>query len=224
MISNVHANPNGDVITDTVQGNHLFTAKFEKYKSYFHFTGWCTAVVLTPTTSLTAGHCVEFQSRQASLGYVYPALSARLDPLSYMQITESVNYNGNTDSGAKDIAIIKGTDPSSSMKYYLKDKSPKIKTVDNISELNGRDVYTIGYPADKGSNYQIRYTGKITSEGSGAIVTNIKASIGGRSGAGLFLQGSDELIGILSGNDYQHAHFAPITKDVETWINENKTP
>ena len=216
------AHAKGEVVTQTTTGNHLLTSKFEKYDNG-SYVGWCTAVALSPKTFLTASHCVKHENQSTTLGYAYPALSALLDPLSYMKITQSINYNNNKELGKDDIALIKGTHPPRSMQYYLEGKSPTIKIVDDVKTLKDKAVYTIGYAADMGSNYQIKYTGQVIESAKKSIATNIPSSIGGRSGAGLFLQDTNELIGILSGNDRSATYFAPITTEVNTWINNNKS-
>lgn len=210
-------NADGEIVTETAEGNHLFTSKFE-------FDGiWSTAVALSPTTFLTAGHAVKYQTQDAELGYIYPAYSGILDPLSYMQITQSINYCNNVAPGGKDIAIIKGTEPSKSMTHYLADKAPKIKVVDDINELRGQEVYTIGYPKESSGNYQIKKEGTIVKKDGYAIDTDIAPTAGGgQSGSGLYLKETYELIGILSGVGGKSTYFAPITSDVYQWINDNK--
>lgn len=213
----VEANNQGVVTTNTTEGNNLFTSKLQLNN------GYCTAVALSEKTFLTAGHCVGFESKNESLGYVYPDNSGILDPLSYMEVTESINYDNNNKAGGKDLALVKGTSPSTSMLYYLKDKSPKIKTIDNIEEYIGREVYTIGYPLNKGEKYQVRYDGQIVAEYHDTIGTDISPSKGGRSGGGLYLKDTDELIGILSFNTQSTTtYFAPITTEVNEWINKHK--
>ena len=220
-VPQAQANDEGVIVTDTTQGNHLFTSKFE-------FDGiWSTAVALSPTTYLTAGHAVKYQSQETELGYIYPAYSGILDPLSYMSTTQSINYANNKVPGGKDIALIKGTEPSKSMEHYLAEKAPTIKVVDEINDLIGQEVYTIGYPKETSGNYQVKKEGKITAKGNTSGGKTIETDItptagGGQSGSGLYLKETDELIGILSGVGGSSTYFAPITTEVNNWIENNK--
>ncbi|WP_231922801.1 trypsin-like peptidase domain-containing protein [Mammaliicoccus stepanovicii] len=207
---------NKDIVTDTLNGNHLFTSKFERANS-----SWCTAIAVGNNSFLTSAHCIEFKDSKEPLGYVYPALSGASMPLSYFAITEGITYKENSQVRVDDIAIVKSSDLNTSFNYYMKDKELKIKVVDKVDDLVGKNVYTIGYASDTGNNYQIKRRGAITKNWNNAFKVDVSAS-GGQSGSGLYLEDTNELIGILEGGDKNTAFFTPITKEIKTWIDNNK--
>ncbi|MCO4342151.1 serine protease [Staphylococcus agnetis] len=238
----------GDINTNTTEGNHLFTSKFEGNGKF------CTAVAINTTTYLTAAHCVDYKSKEGSIGKVYPALSGISTPLSEVNIGKAIVYEENQDSAqvsqSKDLAILKAAEPlPTSLEHYLKGRTPNIsgvlkdRTKQGEKSLIDKSVYSIGYSSSNGNNYSTKFEGKITDiyidghkgtdestfNKSGLIKTDLHAS-GGQSGSGLFLKDdddneqNDELIGILSSasNDDKDAKFALITSKVKEWIDKNK--
>lgn len=238
---------NGIINTNTTEGNHLFTAKFEGEKQT------CTAVAINPSTYLTAAHCVDYESKQGNIGKIYPALSGISTPLNYENVNKAIVYESGSISmpvnKEKDLAILKVEKPTSnSSDHYLKGKTPNIKGVSSdraehgSSSLVNKSIYSIGYSTNNGNNYSFKYTGNIDNlyinaangndessfNKSGLITTNITAAPG-QSGSGLFLKDddnndqNDELIGILSTSNHnnENATFALITTKVKAWIDEN---
>ena len=105
------------------------------------------------------------------------------------------------------------------MRRFFKDKSPKIKPIDDITQLKGQSVYSIGYP---GGQNPVKQTGTVTGIDGGNGITDLPNIGAGRSGAGLFLENTDELIGIVYGSTDKETYFASISSNVVNWINENK--
>ncbi|WP_449126171.1 hypothetical protein ACSAXG_11940 (plasmid) [Staphylococcus chromogenes] len=139
-----------------------------------------------------------------------------------MNIEESKVLSPGNIISSKDIGIIKGTSPSSSMTYYLKNGEVKIKEINNPGDLVGKKVYTIGYPKNGNeANYQEKNKGTIKKFADGVFYTENLTSKG-FSGGGLFLEETGELIGIVSGKGSDLSHFTPITNDVKNWIETNK--
>ncbi|NHM74404.1 trypsin-like serine protease [Staphylococcus sp. 11007852] len=205
-----------EIVTNTTEGNHLFTSKFEKVNGQS-----CTAVALSDTSFLTAAHCVDRNNQESYIGKVFPALSGIQTPLSSIDIDKATVYSPRNLDSKKDFAILKGKNPPQSMKYYLTNNAVKIKAVDDLQSLIGKKVYTIGYPKDTEAKYQDKKEGTIQKIDSGVILTdNITGS--GSSGGGLYLEETNELIGIVSGKGIGLSHFAPITSDIKNWIDKNK--
>lgn len=187
--------------TDTLKGNNLYTAKFEG-------NSYCTAVLISPTVALTAKHCEGNTFKEGSLGTLYPAVSGISTNAGKLPITTYIPYDGNYD-----IAILKGENPSNDFSYYIKD-GVKISKERNLQSFIGKDVYTIGYPQDKGENYQYKTYGKVLNiEGQNMISTDLY-TFGGQSGSGLYLKETNELIGILYGN----GRFTAIDSTMRDWI------
>ncbi|SUK17562.1 putative glutamyl-endopeptidase [Staphylococcus agnetis] len=238
---------NGVINTNTTEGNHLFTAKFESDKQT------CTAVAINSSTYLTAAHCVDYENKEGNVGKVYPALSGISTPLNYENVNKAIVYESGSISipvnKEKDLAILKVEKPTSnSSDHYLKGKTPNIKGVSSdraehgSNSLVNKPVYSIGYSTNNGNNYSIKYTGNIDNlyinaangndensfNKSGLITTNVTAAPG-QSGSGLFLTDmdgndqNDELIGILSTSNHnnENATFALITTKVKEWIEKN---
>lgn len=236
---------NGKINTNTTEGNHLFTSKFEGNGKF------CTAVAINSSTYLTAAHCVDYENKQGNIGKIYPALSGISTQLDSVNVSTAVVYEKADSSGqvskAKDLAILKVKEPlPRSLEHYLKGRNPKIvgvesdRTEKGNNSLVNKPVYSIGYSSSNGNNYSTKFDGNISSiyidstsneagyNKSGLITTDIKAAPG-QSGSGLFLKDSDgndqndELIGILSAstNDNENATFALITTKVKAWIEEN---
>ena len=239
---------NGIINTNTTEGNHLFTAKFEGNGKF------CTAVAINPTTYLTASHCVDYKSQEGrNIGKLYPALSGISTPLNAVNVSKVEVYAEANPSGqvsqAKDIAILKVTEPlPTSLEHYLNGRKPNIqgvnkdRTENGQNSLVGKSVYAIGYSSERGNNYSTKFDGVISNlyidgangndessyNKSGLITTNIYAA-GGQSGSGLFLKDedgnnqNDELLGILStsNNNNENATFALITPKVKEWIEKN---
>lgn len=204
-----------EVVTDTFEGNHLFTSKFERGDK------WCTAVFLRDASFLTSAHCIDYKNSKEVLGYMYPAQSGTSTPLSYFSITEGIVYKEYSTNRIDDIAIAKSSDSNFTFNRYMKDRNLKIKVVDNINDFIDKKVYTIGYASDMRNNYQIKRKGVITHNWNNAFRVDVSVS-GGQSGSGVYLEESDELIGILEGGDQNTAFVTPVTKEVKDWIDRNK--
>ncbi|AJC95798.1 serine protease [Staphylococcus hyicus] len=206
--SDINAQPVEDnrvLDMDVFEGNSLYTSKFEG-------TSYCTAVLISPNTALTAKHCEGDNFKSGQIGTLYPARSGASTQAGSLPITTYNPYQGDYD-----IALLQGTNPSSDMQHYIK-KGVKISKERDINNYKGKEVYTIGYPQDKGENYQYKTYGTVESvEGNKMIGTNIKTSPG-QSGSGLFLKNTDELIGILHGD----GRFTAIDSTIRDWIS-NKT-
>lgn len=238
---------NGNINTNTTEGNHLFTAKFEGNGKF------CTAVAINPKTYLTAAHCVDYENKDGDIGKIYPALSGISTPLGYANVNKTIVYEeGSNDKPVnkeKDLAILKVDTPvSTSSEHYLNGRTPNIKgvttdrTKGGSNSLVNKSVYSVGYSTSNGNNYSVKYPGIISDlyinsgrgddensfNKSGLITTNINGAPG-QSGSGLFLndsdnnQQNDELIGILSTSSYnnENATFALITPKVKEWIEKN---
>ncbi|NJH85080.1 trypsin-like serine protease [Staphylococcus agnetis] len=238
---------NGIINTNTTEGNHLFTAKFEGEKQT------CTAVAINSSTYLTAADCVDYENKQGNIGKIYPALSGISTPLNYENVNKAIVYEEGSITKpvdkAKDLALLKVERPTStSSAYYLNGKTPNIMGVskDRIDKgsksLINNKVYSVGYSSERGNNYSVLFEGEITNiyinshrgndensfEKSGIVDTSIYAAPG-QSGSGLYLKDekglnhSDELIGILSSSSYdkKNATFALITTKVKAWIETN---
>lgn len=236
---------NGIINTNTTEGNHLFTAKFEGKGKF------CTAVAINSSTYLTAAHCVDYENKEGNIGKIYPALSGISTPLGELNVKKVIVYEQRSNqqpvNKEKDLAILKVDEPvSTSSEHYLKERTPYIRGVSTDRTENGsntlvnKSVYSIGYSSSDGENYSLKYPGNIKSlyinvgsnevtfNKSGLITTDIKAAPG-QSGSGLFLKDddnndqNDELIGILSTSNHnnENATFALITTKVKEWIEEN---
>lgn len=204
FIPNVRANEDNRVLeADKLDGNNLYTAKFEGSNTY------CTAVVLSPTVAITAKHCEGDSFKEGSIGSIYPAQSGTSTKAGKLPITTYIPY----DEGY-DIALLKGDSPTNDMKHYIKEGA-KISKESNLNNYIGKDVYTIGYPQDKGENYQYRSYGTVKDIQAGKIISTDIYTSGGQSGSGLFLKENDELIGILSGQ----GRFFAIDSTIRDWIN-----
>lgn len=183
----------------------------------------CTATMLTPNFGLTAAHCGSgFQ--EGSVGKVSPAQSARQSPFGSMNISL---FNPYAD---KDIALIYGKNEDKSNDYQKyqntfagKDLQLKGLTPDDLKNLIGKKVFTFGYPYDYDGYKQYKFTGEITFANENAIHTTLP-SYGGQSGSSVFLEGSNNLIGVLiqSGQGNKNAILQPITKDIADWYNTKK--
>ncbi|MCO4327851.1 hypothetical protein MTR00_10815 [Staphylococcus agnetis] len=92
-----------------------------------------------------------------------------------------------------------------------------IASVDSLGNLEGKEVYTIGYPADKNGNSQYKSTGKILNANENVIQTYL-SGFKGQSGSGLFLKDTDQLIGILTNAGVSQTNFAPINSRVKEWM------
>ena len=195
--------------------NHLFTAYFKRPELT------CTAVALSSTTAITAGHCVGYNYMPVPipLGKIYPGHQPRYNPVGHLEITTKLIYPDTSLLGSKDIALLKGSEPTPKMRRFFKDKSPKIKPIDDITQLKGQSVYSIGYP---GGQNPVKQTGTVTGIDGGNGITDLPNIGAGRSGAGLFLENTDELIGIVYGSTDKETYFASISSNVVNWINENK--
>ncbi|RTX70249.1 trypsin-like serine protease [Staphylococcus hyicus] len=238
---------NGIINTNTTEGNHLFTAKFEGNGKF------CTAVAINSSTYLTAAHCVDYENKEGNIGKIYPALSGISTPLGELNVKKVIVYEQRSNqqpvNKEKDLAILKVDKPvSTSSEHYLKERMPHIRGVSTDRTENGsntlvnKSVYSIGYSSSDGENYSLKYPGNIKSlyinaangndessfNKSGLITTNITAAPG-QSGSGLFLKDddnndqNDELIDILSTSNHnnENATFALITTKVKAWIEAN---
>ncbi|MCO4361067.1 trypsin-like serine protease [Staphylococcus agnetis] len=182
----------------------------------------CTAIMLTPNFGLTAAHCGNgFQ--EGNVGKVSPAQSARQSPFGSMNISLFNPYDN------KDIAFVYGkdSDKSGDYKNYQKtfaNKDLQLKgfTSDELKGFVGKKVYSFGYPYDYDGYKQYKFTGEITYADENAIHTTMP-SHGGQSGSAVFLEGSNELIGILiRGGQNNKAIIQPITQDISNWYHTKK--
>lgn len=188
---------------DVFKGNSLYTGKFEG-------SNYCTAVLISPTVALTAKHCEGNEYKTGNIGTLYPAISGTSTQAGNLPITTYNPYPGEYD-----IALLTGTTPSENMSHYIS-KGANISKVNDVNTHKNKEVYTIGYPQDKGANYQYKTYGKVVNvEGNKVLSTDIKTSPG-QSGSGLFLKETDELIGILNGN----GRFIAIDSTIRNWISD----
>lgn len=187
--------------TEVFNGNNLYTGKFEG-------NSYCTAVVLSPKVALTAKHCIEDDYKNKTKGILYPASSGLSTQAGSLPITEYIPYNGEYD-----IALLIGTTPSPNMASYIK-KGVNISSNRDIHTYKGKEVYTIGYPLDKGANFQYKTYGKVSDIQANKIIVTDLFTTGGQSGSGLFLKESNELIGILHGG----GRFTAIDSTIRDWI------
>ncbi|NHM75851.1 trypsin-like serine protease [Staphylococcus sp. 11007852] len=186
----------------------------------------CTATMLTPNFGLTAAHCGN-GIKEDGAGKVSPAQSALQTPFGSMGISLFNPYV------TKDIAFIygKNSDKDTSYKYYEKEfAKTEIKldgfTKEQLEAMNGKKVYSFGYPYDYDGYKQYKFTGEITHADDNSIRTTLP-SAGGQSGSALFLKDTNELIGVLvaGGGDINSGNgsiYQPITKEISSWYKTKK--
>ncbi|WP_238989624.1 trypsin-like serine peptidase [Staphylococcus sp. MI 10-1553] len=206
-----------DTITDP---NGRLNAKYEP-----SYTLYCSAVLITPNTWLTAKHCAGNEKKTGYIGAVYPGQSGMSTPFGMMNISTYI-----PDPGV-DIAIIKGEDKDKShaYKYYIKGYKTAIVAYDKetLKKLIGTKIYSYGYPGDKGGTKQYKSEGVITKVNpiTKELSTSMPASPG-QSGSGVFLEGG-KFLGILYGNEnrttYKSAKIQPIDTRLKKWIDDNKS-
>ncbi|MDR5602932.1 serine protease [Staphylococcus coagulans] len=203
------AQDNRDLITEVFkEKGSLITAKYEG-KDTHH----CTAVMLTPTLGLTAAHCKDGGFEEGTIGTIYPGESGLATDAGSGTVG---TFNPYSD---KDFALIKVSDPSTAFSHYLKNVNTTVRGV-NFSNLEGKEVYSIGYPIEKGGYKQYRTEGVITSvNGETSLYTTLQSSEG-QSGSGVFLKENDQLIGIIiQGYNLDTTIVVPITSHMADWIN-----
>lgn len=212
-IGSAHANEidNRERITDTI------TSQSSEYTGYLDMpNSTCTAVMLNQNTALTAAHCIKGENK--NIGSLYPAQSSELfTPLGVNNVDSGYPYNN------RDVALLKwsSNSTSDSTRYYIGDKKINIKVV-KPEELLDKKVYTIGYPGINGGFNQYKSTGKVTGVAPGIIQTDLSATPG-QSGSGVFLEETNDLIGIVSYGKVGSTSFAPIDSNMNEWIQKNMT-
>ncbi|PCF48095.1 trypsin-like serine peptidase [Staphylococcus delphini] len=189
-----------------------------------NYSLYCSAVLITPNTWLTAKHCAGNEKKTGYIGAVYPGQSGASTPFGMMNISTYL------PDASVDIAIIKGKDEDKSgdYKYYIKGFKTDIVaySLDELKGLKGQAVYSYGYPGDKGETKQYRSDGIITNVNpiTKEISTTMPASPG-QSGSGVFL-GDGRFLGILYGNEttqgFKSAKVQAIDQRLKTWIDNNK--
>ncbi|WP_238989623.1 trypsin-like serine peptidase [Staphylococcus sp. MI 10-1553] len=207
-----------DTITDP---NGRLNAKYEP-----SYTLYCSAVLITPNTWLTAKHCAGNEKKTGYIGAVYPGQSGISTPFGMMDISTYI------PDPAEDIAIIKGTDrdKTTAYKYYITGFDTAIYEYDlkDLEELVGQTIYSYGYPGDKGGFKQYKSVGIITAINprTWELSTSMPA-VGGQSGSGVYLN-NGHLLGILYGNEsragwsIKTAKIHPIDYRLKTWIEKYK--
>ncbi|BAS44984.1 glutamyl-endopeptidase [Staphylococcus schleiferi] len=184
----------------------LNTAKYEGVDSHH-----CTAVMLTPTVGLTAKHCKDGGFEEGNIGTVYPGESGLATEAGNITVSTFNPYS------TEDIALIKGSNPTTAYSYYMKNVKLSVRGV-KPSDLNGKSVYSIGYPAEKSGYKQYKTKGKITSvNGDRSIQTTLQSSAG-QSGSGVFLEENDQLIGILVQGNLDGSNVVLVNSRISDWI------
>lgn len=184
----------------------LNTAKYEGVDSHH-----CTAVMLTPTVGLTAKHCKDGGFEEGNIGTVYPGESGLATEAGNITVSTFNPYS------TEDIALIKGSNPTTAYSYYMKNVKLSVRGV-KPSDLNGKSVYSIGYPVEKSGYKQYKTKGKITSvNGDRSIQTTLQSSAG-QSGSGVFLEENDQLIGILVQGNLDGSNVVLVNSRISDWI------
>lgn len=184
----------------------LNTAKYEGVDSHH-----CTAVMLTPTVGLTAKHCKDGGFEEGNIGTVYPGESGLATEAGNITVSTFNPYS------TEDIALIKGSNPTTAYSYYMKNVKLSVRGV-KPSDLNGKSVYSIGYPAEKSGYKQYKTKGKITYvNGDRSIQTTLQSSAG-QSGSGVFLEENDQLIGILVQGNLDGSNVVLVNSRISDWI------
>lgn len=198
--------------------NNTFENKSTLFTSFLDTeNSTCTSVLLNKNTALTAKHCIK--GKEKNVGTLYPAQSSSVStPLGSISVDDAFSYEKN------DLALLKWDVNSmdKSATYYISNQEMNIRVVDpKHGDLEGKDVYTIGYPSDIGENNQYISKGKILNVNENVIQTDL-SGYKGQSGSGLFLKESGELIGIMTNAGIGQANFAPLTSQVNEWIKSKK--
>ncbi len=201
-----------ELVTDIFNtSKSLETAKYEGADTHH-----CTAIMISPKVGLTAAHCKDGGFEQnKSLGTIYPGSSGLSTNAGNMTISTFNPYDG------ADIALIKGENPSTAYTHYMRNVDIDVKGF-NLSDLEGKKVYSIGYPIDKGGRKQYKTEGVITSTYNNQSMMTTLQSTGGQSGSGVFLKENDQLIGIISQGNLNGTIVQPINRRISDWISIKK--
>ncbi|MCQ9299533.1 trypsin-like peptidase domain-containing protein [Staphylococcus hyicus] len=188
------------------------------------YSGYCSATMISPSIGLTAKHCVgSNHGKKGYIGALYPGQSGTSTPFGMMDVSEYI------PNDASDIAIVKGTDEnkSASYKYYINDSIKEILPVkeEEIKNLEGKEVYSYGYPSDYVGAPQVRAEGKITrfNKINQTAETTIPVS-NGQSGAGVFLKDGNRFLGVVTGaktgNNGNLVRFTYMNERLVNWFNK----
>lgn len=213
--------PGTQTLVDTkTDPNGKLNSKYEPNSSLY-----CSAVLLTPNTWLTAKHCGGNQPQTGYIGTVYPGQSGLQTPFGKMNISTYL------PNDADDIAIIKGTDDDKSgdYKHYITGFKTEIYAydLDTLKGLIGTKIYSYGYPSEKGETKQYKSEGVITNVNPHTleVSTSMPASPG-QSGSGVFLE-NGHFLGILYATEnrttYKSAKIQVINERLKKWIDSNKS-
>ncbi|ELK4630098.1 trypsin-like serine protease [Staphylococcus pseudintermedius] len=207
-------------ITDTVADRHsIYSALYKTANGRF-----CTAILISSSTALTAKHCGGLQPAKRS-GTIYPGANENKTPFGYMNIRTYTPH----PNPKYDIAILKGTerDQDEFYKYYIRKFSTTVKgyTDEEFRAFMGQDAYAYGYPHGKQfrNNVQYRSDGKITSYKTKPIpylLTDMPA-FSGQSGSGVFKKDGKFLGIMVTRTKKNTANILPFTESIAKWINEN---
>ncbi|UEX90847.1 trypsin-like serine peptidase [Staphylococcus ratti] len=201
---------NRKLVTDVFnEKGSLATAKYESGKGHH-----CTAVMLTPTVGLTAAHCNDRQFEEGNIGTLYPGESGLATEAGHITVSTFNPYS------TQDIALIKGTNPTTAYAHYMQNVNTKVGTVND--SLNGKEVYSIGYPYEKSGYKQYKTEGTITNVAGNVIHSTLQSSPG-QSGSGVFLKETDELVGIIVQGNLDGSIIVGITPEIRDWINTKMT-
>ncbi|ARJ51142.1 trypsin-like serine peptidase [Staphylococcus lutrae] len=204
------------VVDDTTKDpRSIYNAKYEPSVGTH-----CSALIINSNTAVTAKHCLGDSPK--SLGTIYPGESGLKTPFGYMNIS-SYFLNDKYD-----IAILKGTDydKSSAYKYYLKNIHTIVRghSDEELFNLKGRNVYSYGYPYKLSGYKQYFTTGTVEYYEKvpyNVLRTNMPTT-GGQSGSGVFLQNTNDFIGIIITQTGGKGDVLPISQDIADWINSHK--
>ncbi|WP_340294841.1 trypsin-like serine peptidase [Staphylococcus coagulans] len=188
---------------------------------------YCSATMITPNVGITAKHCVGNDKKEGYVGAVYPGQSGIRTPFGYMNITSYI------PDIAEDIAIIKGNEEgkSSDYKHYIKNFEATISplTKEEAKSLEGKRVYSYGYPSNYVGSPLVRVEGAIKKYNivNRTFDTTMPVSQG-QSGAGVFLVDNERFVGVLNSGykdintNKDWARVSVLDQRLVNWFKANK--